>query len=113
MNGGAAISKDLYVGGNLFIDGQNMSTISGITTIGSFSGTGVLSISNIQIGKTLSNTAYKLIGSVSTTSNINNVYAVSFKNLTTSSFDAVVYRIDGLGSGWTDANACIAWQITP
>ena len=46
-------------------------------------------------------------------SNNENIYTVSFKALTTTTFDAVIYRIDSLGSGWTDTNLYLSWQITP
>lgn len=111
--GGASVSKDVYIGGNLYIAGQNTSTISGTTTIGSYSGTGVYTVTNIPIGKTMSNTSYKLVGNLNTTTNNTNVYAVTFKNLTTTTFDACILRLDSLFSSWTDSNLVLAWQVTP
>ena len=111
--GGGSVVKDLYVGGSLVVDGQNLTNIVGNRTIGSFTGTGVYEITSISIGKTMLNTNYKIIGSMQTTSNNTNVYTVSFKNLTTTTFDVVIYRIDSLGSGWTDPNLKLSWQVTP
>lgn len=111
--GGTAISKDLYIGGNIYVNGQNMSIISGNTIIGNYTGTGVMTISNIPIGTTMNNTNYKIIGSLTTTTNNTNVYTVNFKSLTTTTFDAVIYRIDSLGSGWTDTALTLSWQIIP
>lgn len=113
VNGGAAISKDIYIGGSLYVDNQNISSIFGNTHINSFSGTGVCIISNISIGKTMNNINYKVIGNLRSTTDNNNVYTVSFKKLTTTSFDAIIYRIDSLGSGWNDTNLYLSWQITP
>jgi hypothetical protein len=111
--GGTAISKDLHIGGNIYVNGQNMSIISGNTTIGNYTGTGVMTISNISIGTTMGNTNYKIIGSLNTTTNNTNVYTVNFKSITTTTFDAVIYRIDSLGSGWTDTLLTLSWQIIP
>jgi hypothetical protein len=111
--GGGSVVKDLYVGGSLVVNGQNLTNIVGNRTIGSFTGTGVYEITSISIGKTMLNTNYKIIGSMQTTSNNTNVYTVSFKNLTTTTFDVVIYRIDSLGSGWTDPNLKLSWQVTP
>ena len=113
VNGGTLIKKDTIINGSLYVDGQNLSSILGNTTIGSFSGTGVYTISNISIGKTMTNTDYKIIGCLKTTTDNSNIYTVSFKKLTTTTFDAVIYRIDSLGSGWTDTNLNLSWQITP
>jgi hypothetical protein len=111
--GGGSFSKDLYIGGSLYVNGQNSTTISGSISVGNNSGTGVYSLSNNSIGKTMNDSNYKIIGNLSSTSNNNNVFTVSFKNLTTTSFDAVIYRIDSLGSGWTDVNLQLNWQIIP
>jgi hypothetical protein len=113
VKGGTLIDKDLKVSGSLYVDGQNLSSILGTTTIGSFSGTGVYVKTNVAIGKTMNNTNYKILGSTKTTTDNQNVYTVSFKNLTTTTFDIVIYRIDSLGSGWSDANLTVSWQITP
>ena len=59
----------------------------------------------------MSNTLYNIYGNLKTTSNISNVYTVSFKNITTTTFDAIIYRIDSLGSGWTDTNLQLSWII--
>ena len=111
--GGTSIAKDLYIGGSIYVSGQNISSICGNATVGSFNGTGAYSVSNIPIGKTMSNVNYKLVGSMTTTSNNTNVYTVSFKNLTTTTFDTVIYRIDSLGSGWNDTNLVLSWNISP
>jgi hypothetical protein len=111
--GGGSVVKDLYIGGSLVVNGQNLTSIVGNTIIGSFTGTGVCEITGISIGKTMSNTNYKIIGNLQTTSNNTNIYTVSFKNLTTTTFDVVIYRIDSLGSGWTDINLKLSWQLTP
>ena len=111
--GGIAITKDVWIGGSLFVGDQNISSIYGTTYVNSFSGTGVCTIGNISIGRTMDNTNYKITGNLKTTTDNTNVYAVSFKKLTTTTFDAVIYRIDSLGSGWTDSNLYLCWQITP
>jgi hypothetical protein len=113
VNGGTLIKKDTTINGSLYVDGQNLSSILGNTTIGNFSGTGVCTISGISIGKTMANTNYKITGCLRTTTDNLNVYTVSFKKLTTTTFDAVIYRIDSLGSGWSDSNLYLSWQITP
>lgn len=111
--GGTAINKDVWIGGSLFVGDQNISSIYGNVYVNSFTGTGVCTIGNISIGKTMSNTNYKITGNLKTTTDNTNVYTVSFKKLTTTTFDAVIYRIDSLGSGWTDSNLYLSWQITP
>lgn len=111
--GGASFAKDMYIGGSLIVKGQNLTNIIGNTTIGSFSGTGVCEIIGISIGETMQNTNYKIIGNLQTTSNNTNIYTVSFKNITTTTFDAVIYRLDSLGSGWNDDYLKLSWQITP
>lgn len=112
ISGGAAISNDLYVGGNIYANGQTNSFISGNKLIGSNTGgTGVFTVSNIAINATMGNTNYKLYGNLRTTTNNTNVYVVSFKNLTTTTFDANIYRIENLGSGWTDPNLTLSWKI--
>jgi hypothetical protein len=111
--GGAAISKDTYIGGSLFIQGQDASLISGSTSVGSVASTGVYTLSNIPIGRTMGNTNYKIIGNLSTSSTQENVYIASFKNTTTTTFDAVIMRIDALYSAWTDPNLKLDWIILP
>jgi hypothetical protein len=113
VSGGGSIVKDLYIGGNLYVAGQNVSTISGSANVGSHNGSGVYTFSNISIGRTMGNTSYKVFGNVKSTTNNTNVYAVSFTNLTTTSFNVNIYRIDALGSGWSDANLSLSWQIIP
>jgi hypothetical protein len=111
--GGGAIAKDLYVGQNLYVNGQNISSRSNTTTIGNYNGTGVYSISNILIGTTMGNTSYKIIGNLQTTSTVSNVYTVSFSNITNFSFNANILRIDSLFSGWTDPTLVLSWNIIP
>ena len=114
--GGISIQKSLFVGqdvnisGSLYINNSKINSIFGNTTIGSYSGSGVYT-TVITIGKTMSNTLYNIYGNLKTTSNISNVYTVSFKNITTTTFDAIIYRIDSLGSGWTDTNLQLSWII--
>ena len=112
VRGGTNISGDTSITGSLFVNNQNLSSVLGNTTVGSFTGTGVQTIT-VTIGRTMSNTAYTVIGSLKTTTDNSNVYAVSFKRLTTTTFDAVIYRIDSLGSGWTDPNLGLSWQVNP
>jgi hypothetical protein len=111
--GGTCITKDVWIGGSLFVGDQNISSIYGNVYVNSFNGTGVCTIGNISIGRSMSNTNYKITGNLKTTTDNTNVYTVSFKSLTTTTFDAVIYRIDSLGSGWTDPNLYLSWQITP
>ena len=111
--GGTSIIKDVWIGGSLFVGDQNISSIYGNAYVNSFNGTGVCTIGNVSIGKTMPNTNYKITGNLKTTTDNANVYTVSFKGLTTTTFDAVIYRIDSLGSGWTDPNLYLSWQITP
>lgn len=113
VDGGTSITKDVWIGGSLFVGDQNISSIYGNVYVNSFNGTGVCTIGNIAIGRPMSNTNYKIIGNLKTTTNNTNVYTVSFKGLTTTTFDIVIYRIDSLGSGWTDPNLYLSWQITP
>ncbi len=111
--GGTSIANDLYVGGSLTVAGQNLTIVSGSATVGNNSGTGVLSISNVSIGRTMSNTNYKIIGSLDTTSTVANVYTVTFSHLTTTTFTANILRLDSLFSGWTDPNLTLSWQVIP
>ena len=113
VKGGALVEKDVKINGSLYVDGQNLSSILGNTLIGNFTGTGVKTVTGIAIGKTMNNTNYKIIGNLRTTGDNQNIYSVSFKALTTTTFDAVIYRIDSLGSGWSDADLYLSWQITP
>jgi len=112
LGGGCSIGKDLYIGGNLYVNGQNTSSISGLTAVGSFSGTSVYSII-VTIGTTMQNTTYKVIGNLSTTTSNTNTYIVSFSNLTTTTFTANILRLDSLFSGWTDSNLNLSWTIFP
>ena len=109
--GGASISKDLYIGGNLYVNGVNNSPITGNVTIGNSTDTSVNVISGISIGKTMPNTNYKIFGNLQTTSDNTNVYNFTFKNLTTSTFDVAILRADSLFSGWTDPNLILSWII--
>jgi hypothetical protein len=111
--GGGSIAKDLYIGGSLYVNGSNISSIAGNSVIGSNTGTGVYNVNGIAIGRTMSNTNYKVFGTLSTTSSVGNVYSVSFRNLTTTTFDACIYRIDALGSGWTNPGLRLSWQVIP
>lgn len=112
LGGGCSVGKDLYIGGNLYVNGQNTSSISGLTAVGSFSGTSVYSII-VTIGTTMQNTTYKVIGNLSTTTSNTNTYIVSFSNITTTTFTANILRLDSLFSGWTDSNLNLSWTIFP
>lgn len=112
LGGGCSVGKDVYIGGNLYVNGQNTSSISGLTSVGSFSGTSVYSII-VTIGTTMQNTNYKVIGNLSTTSSNTNTYIVSFSNITTTTFTANILRLDSLFSGWTDTNLNLSWTIFP
>jgi len=110
VEGGGSIKKDLYIGGSLYVNGQNSTSISGLTTIGSYSDTSVYQIV-ISIEKTMPNTNYKVIGNLTTISNNSNTYIVSFSNLTTTTFTANILRLDSLFSGWTDDNLNLSWTV--
>jgi hypothetical protein len=112
LGGGCSIGKDLYIGGSLYVNGQNTSNISGLTTVGSFSGTSVYSIV-VNIGVTMLNTTYKVVGNLTTTTSNSNTYIVSFSNLTTTTFTANILRLDSLFSGWTDSNLNLSWTVFP
>lgn len=112
LGGGCSIEKDVYIGGSLYVNGQNISNISGLTTVGSFSGTSVYSVV-VNIGVTMQNTNYKLVGNLTTTSSNSNTYIVSFSNLSTTTFTANILRLDSLFSGWTDSNLNLSWTVFP
>jgi hypothetical protein len=61
----------------------------------------------------MGNTNYKVIGNLATTTNNYNVYTVCFKNLTTTTFDALIYRLDALASGFEDPNLRLNWTVYP
>ena len=115
VQGGASFGKDVYIGGDLYINGTNQSVFRGNVTIGnhdaSSGGTGAYTLANVLIGSTMSNTNYRLVGSLRTTTDIERVYAHTFKNLTDISFDLSVFNISELGSGWTDANLILSWIL--
>jgi hypothetical protein len=112
ITGGETIKKDLYVGGQLFVNGVNASVLTGSVTCGSHI-SGILEISGIPITATMGNTNYKVIGNLATTTDNYNVYTVCFKNLTTTTFDALVYRLDALASGFEDPNLRLNWAVYP
>lgn len=112
IEGGAAISKDIHIGGSLYIQGTNLTPITSNQLIGPITTTGIYKV-NITFPKILSNTSYKITGSLSTISNIPNVYSLTFSNLTTSSCVANIYRVDALGSGENDANLTLSYIIFP
>jgi len=112
ISGGCSVNKDLYIGGNLYVNGENTSSISGLTAIGSYSGTSVYQVV-VNINTTMQNTLYKVIGNATTTTNNGNTYIVSFCNLTTTTFTANILRLDSLFSGWTDPDLNISWTIFP
>jgi hypothetical protein len=110
--GGVGISQDLYVGGNVYIKGIDATVITGTQTIGSNTGTGTYQAS-VTLPRTMANTAYKIVGSLKSTTNNTNVYSVSFTNVTTTGFTANIYRLDALGSGWTDTNLTLSYVVYP
>jgi hypothetical protein len=110
VEGGGSIKKDLYIGGSLYVNGQNSTSISGLTTIGSYSDTSVYQIV-VSIGSTMPNTSYKVIGNLTTITDNSNTYIVSFSNLTTTAFTANILRLDSLFSGWTDDNLKLSWTV--
>lgn len=112
VNGGLAVSEDAYIGGELYIGGVNTTLKSGLETIGSIITTGTYQ-KEVTLPTTMSNTNYKIVGNIVTTSDNYNVYAVSFSNVTTNGFTANIYRLDALGSGWTDNNLALAWVVYP
>jgi uncharacterized protein YjbI with pentapeptide repeats len=112
INGGAGISQDVYLGGNFYIQGVNSTVITGNVLIGSQSGTGVYQVA-ITYSRTLSNTSYKIIGTIATTSNNTNTYIVSFCNLTSAGCTANILRLDAFQSGWTDIALTLDYVIYP
>jgi hypothetical protein len=112
VDGGVGISQDLYVGGNIYFKGIDATVITGTEAIGSNSGTGTYQTS-VTLPRPMANTTYKIVGSLTSTTNNTNVYNVSFTNVTTSGFTANIYRLDALGSGWTDTNLTLSYVIYP
>jgi hypothetical protein len=112
VTGGIGISQDLYVGGNVYIKGIDNTLLTGTQAIGSNVGTGTYQ-SNILLTRTMTNTDYKIVGSLKSSTNNTNVYNVSFTNVTTTGFKANIYRLDALGSGWTDTNLILSYIIYP
>lgn len=110
--GGTSISQDLYVGGNIYFKGIDATVITGTQSIGSNSGTGTYQVS-VTLPRTMANTTYKIVGAVKSTTNNTNVYSISFTNVTTTGFTANIYRLDALGSGWTDTNLTLSYIIYP
>jgi len=110
--GGVGISQDLYVGGNVYIKGIDNTLITVTQAIGSNPGTGTYQTS-ITLPRTMVNTTYKIIGSLKSTTNNTNVYNVSFTNVTTTGFTANIYRLDALGSGWTDTSLTLSYVVYP
>lgn len=110
--GGVGISQDLYVGGNIYFKGIDATVITGTQTIGSNTSTGTYQAS-ITLPRTMANTSYKIVGALKSTTNNTNVYNVSFTNVTTTGFTANIYRLDALGSGWTDTNLTLSYVVYP
>jgi hypothetical protein len=61
----------------------------------------------------MSNTTYKIIGNLTTTSTNTNVYALTFTGLTTTGCNVNVYRVDALGSGNADNNLTLSYVLFP
>jgi hypothetical protein len=112
VGGGVGISQDLYVGGNIYFKGIDATVITGTQTIGSNTSTGTYQAS-ITLPRTMANTSYKIVGALKSTTNNTNVYNVSFTNVTTTGFTANIYRLDALGSGWTDTNLTLSYVVYP
>ena len=113
VSGGLAVSQDTYLGSNLYIQGVNSSVVTGLETIGTVSTTGTYQ-KTINIGRNMSNTNYKIIGNITTTTSNTNVYSVSFTGITTTSFTVNIYRIDALGASLgIDPNLNLSWVIYP
>jgi hypothetical protein len=113
VDGGVGVSQDIYVGGNVYIKGIDATVITGTQAIGSNTATGTYQTS-ITLSRTMTNTTtYKIVGSLKSTTNNTNVYNVSFTNVTTSGFTANIYRLDALGSGWTDTNLVLSYIVYP
>lgn len=111
--GGLAVSQDAYFGSNLFIRGVNSSVVTGLATIGTVSTTGTYQ-KTVNIGRTMSDTNYKIVGNISTITSNTNVYSVSFTGITTTSFTANIYRLDALGASLgIDPNLNLSWLIYP
>jgi uncharacterized protein YjbI with pentapeptide repeats len=110
--GGIGISQDLYVGGNVYIKGVDNTLLTATQTVGSNSGTGTYQV-NVTLARTMANTTYKIVGALKSTTNNTNVYNVSFTNVTTTGFTANIYRLDALGSGWTDTNLTLSYIVYP
>jgi len=110
--GGVGISQDLYVGGNIYFKGIDATVITGTQTIGSNTSTGTYQAS-VTLPRTMANTSYKIVGALKSTTNNTNVYNVSFTNVTTTGFTANIYRLDALGSGWTDTNLTLSYVVYP
>lgn len=110
--GGAAVAQDLYIGGNLYVGTKNIKLISGNATVGSNAASGVYTV-NVPLGETMGNTNYTVTGTLRTTATNANVYTVSFSNVTTTSFNANVLRLDALFAAWTDPNLQLSWIVMP
>jgi hypothetical protein len=112
ISGGLAVSQDFYLGGNLYIQGVNSTVITGTTLIGSQSSTGVYQIT-VTIPRIMTNTTYKIIGNLTTTTANTNIYCVTFSSLTLTTFTANIVRVDTLFSGFIDPNLNLSWSIYP
>ncbi len=111
IRGGASIANDLYIGGQLYVNGNSTTFISGSYTLGTFT-SGSHSF-NIGIGQTLGNINYKVLGNTKTTAGSTGIYAVSFNNMTTYSFDANIVRLDSIFAGNSDPSLSLSWELIP
>jgi predicted nucleotide-binding protein (sugar kinase/HSP70/actin superfamily) len=109
--GGASINGDLYIGGNLIVSGSS-TIVSLIQSVGSNTGTGVLTVT-VNIGQTFASTAYKVVVSTMSTTDNGNVYATTVIAKTTSTFKVNIIRMDTLFAGWTDTNLELGILISP
>ncbi len=108
--GGMGVTQDVRIAGQLYVGNEQITSNFTIynQTIGSFTGTGKL---QIDIPVVMPNSNYNIIGSLKTTSTVKNIYNVSFSDITSNQFSALIYRIDALGAGWTDPNLSLSYII--
>jgi len=110
--GGGAVSQDLYIGGNLYVQGINNSPVTANVLIGVISTTGTYQ-QTITFSRTMANTNYKIIGNLTTVSANTNVYVVTFTSLTTTNVIANIYRADALGGGSSITDLTLSYVLFP
>jgi trimeric autotransporter adhesin len=112
VNGGTAVSGDTYVGGNLYVQGVNSSVITANELIGTNSSTGTYQ-STVSLSRTMPNTNYKIVGNLTSVSTHTAVFAVSFCDLTTTTFTANIMRLDALMAGWNISDLTLSYVVYP